>query len=507
MARNKSTKDNKNVDNMEEKQDLNPFNEVHQDGEPAQDSTTELEIKIPEVNNSEISNSEVNNSEVSNSEASNSEAKNSEANNSEVSNSKENDSVISNLEISNSKENDSEISNLEISKFEIDNSEEQDTKASSDEEVQTEDKKPEAADDTVVEPDAAKVKTKWNRYKIIRIICLVGFIIFSALFINEAIIQPWRTKQVVELSRDLFSKPTDTPYVSPIPTQAPSITQVPDEIETTTVVEATPTPDPNRDELGRLIYFKDLLAINEDVKGWITIPGTEIDYVVMQSETPDYYLDKDIHKEYSKAGTLYLDWRSSVERNTKNFVIYGHNMVSTPEGMFHEILQYKNKNLKYYKKNPVITFDSLYQTGKWKIISVFITNGSSKNEPLFEYRTSDFKNTSEYLNFVYQLRVRSLLNIDTVDFNENDQIITLSTCSYEVDRDYRTVVVARKVRDGEDPAVDVDSVTRNSSPLYPASYYKAKGGEAPELYKTFEEALENGAINWYKPVEDAQVQE
>lgn len=441
MARDKSTKDKKSIDNKEEKQNLSNTNEVHEEVQTL-DSTNELENNKSEINSSESNNSQV-----------------------------------------------------------------EDTKASSDEDLHTEEKEPEAENDTVVESETAKGKPKWNKYKIIRVICLIGFIIFSALFINEAIIQPWRTKQVIDLSRDLYNKPSDTPYVSPIPTQAPTITQIPDETEPTTVVEATPTPDPNRDELGRLIYFKDLLAINEDVKGWITIPGTKIDYVVMQSETPDYYLDKDIHKEYSKAGTLYLDWRSSAERNTKNLVIYGHNMVTTPEGMFHEILQYKNKNLKYYKKNPVITFDTIYQTGKWKIVSVFITNGSSKKEPLFEYRTSDFKNTSEYLNFVYQLRVRSLLNIDTVDFNENDQIITLSTCSYEVDRDYRTVIVARKVRDGEDPTVDVESVTRNSSPLYPASYYKAEGGEAPDLYPTFEEALENGAIKWYKPVEEVKVQE
>ena len=104
-----------------------------------------------------------------------------------------------------------------------------------------------------------------------------------------------------------------------------------------------------------------------------------------------------------------------------------------------------------------------------------------------------------FLNFIYQLRIRSIYNIDAVDINENDQIITLSTCSYEV-KNYRTVIVARKLREGEDPFVDVDRVTLNTEPLYPSTWYYRYGGKAPKLTQTFEEALENGEIKWYQPV-------
>ena len=333
-------------------------------------------------------------------------------------------------------------------------------------------------------------KSKFNRYKIIRIISIIGFIIFTALFINEVVIQPIRIKNSIDLTRDLYNKPTETP-ATPVLTKAP---------EPTTVIPATPTPDPNRDAQGRLLQFKDLLNTSNDVKGWLTIPDTNIDYVVTQGskDNPDYYLDKDINGKYSKAGTLYLDIRSSVEDNTKNYVIYGHNMVSTVEKMFHFLLNYKK--VSYYQQHPLITFDTIYNTGEWKIFAVFITNGSDKKETLYDYRTSTFKGSSEFLNFVYQMRIRSILNIDTVDINENDQILTLSTCSnYELDN-YRTVIVARKVREGEDTTVDVDSVTKNENPLYPESYYRHYGGKAPVLADTFEEALTNGDIKWYKEV-------
>lgn len=343
-------------------------------------------------------------------------------------------------------------------------------------------------------------------YKVLNILCIAGFIIFGALFINEVVIQPIRIKNSIDKTRELY-KPVPSPIPQAKPTDMPA-----NELDSSELTNPpTPTPDPNRDEFGRLLQFSELLAINEDVKGWITIPDSTIDYVVVQAsrDNPEYYLDKDIFGEYSKAGTLFLDVRSSVERNTQSLVIHGHNMVSTPEKMFRDLIKYKveksgknkNKVPNFYKEHPLVNFDTIYQTGQWKIFSVFITNGSTnKREAFFDFTKANFKNASDFLNFVYQLRIRSELNIDCVDITDSDQLLVLSTCSYEID-DYRTVVVARRLRDGEDPYVDVDSVTVNKNPLYPNSYYYRYGGKAPKLPETFEEALESGLINWYTPPE------
>lgn len=89
--------------------------------------------------------------------------------------------------------------------------------------------------------------------------------------------------------------------------------------------------------------------------------------------------------------------------------------------------------------------------------ALFITNGSDEKGELYDYRKSAFEHSSKFLKFVYQI------------INENDQILCLSTCSYEVD-DYRTVVVAREVRDGDSTTVDVNRVEVNTTPLY-ATYF------------------------------------
>ena len=305
---------------------------------------------------------------------------------------------------------------------------------------------------------------------------------------------------------------TPTPTISapaPTPEPAPEPTPTP-----TPISSSTPTPSPKpkkkmpklisnpkgkRDEMGRLLQFKDLLAANEDVKGWIK--DSTMDYVVLQSSKydPEYYLNRNFFGDYYKAGSLFLDIRSSVETPTQNFVIHGHNMISTPEKMFHYIKYYSD--VSYYKKHPVISFDTIYEEADYKVFAIIKTTPKVREDYFFEYRQSTFRDASEFLNFVYQIRIRSLIIVDDVDINENDTLLTLSTCSYEVDNDYRTVVFARKIREGEDSKVDLKTVKVNKKPLYCDDYYNQNGGKPPKLPATFEKALEKGYINWYTPPE------
>lgn len=297
--------------------------------------------------------------------------------------------------------------------------------------------------------------------------------------------------------------PASTPVPSPIPTPIPSPSPAP-------TIAPSPTPKPRnklpkllsnpkgeRDAEGRLLQFKDLLEANSHVKGWIK--DSTMDYVVLQSpkSDPEYYLFKDFYGDYYKAGSLFLDRRSSVETPTQNFVIHGHNMISTPEKMFHYIKFYKD--VSYYKKHPIISFDTIYEEADYKVFALIKTTPKVKKDYFFEYRQSIFEDSSDFLNFVYQVRIRSLIIVDDVDINENDTLLTLSTCSYEVDNDYRTVAFARKIREGESSNVNMKTVRVNKNPLYCDDYYKQNGGKAPKLPATFEEAMEKGDISWYSP--------
>jgi sortase B len=342
-------------------------------------------------------------------------------------------------------------------------------------------------------------KKRSYRNNVLSIAFSIGFVFFASLLVKEIVITPYQIHQSIERTNRLHLSNRENDNLvtmTPVSTIDISFEQTEkntqSDIDTKEIISAY---DSNRDSKGRLLQFKDLLVVNEDVKGWISIPESNIDYVVMQSakDDPDYYLTRDIKKQEMKAGSLFLDYKCSVEDKSQNLTIHGHNMTST-DNMFHYLTKFKE--LDYYIERPVFSFDTIFQNGQWKIFSVFITNGSSAKEEFFDYTRSHFRGSSDFLNHIYQLRIRSLIHINTVDINENDQILTLSTCSYEV-KNYRTVIVARKIREGEDTSVDVDSVTINPEPLYPNSYYFRYGGKAPEFTETFEEALENGEIKWY----------
>ena len=154
----------------------------------------------------------------------------------------------------------------------------------------------------------------------------------------------------------------------------------------------------------------------------------------------------------------------------------------------------QNFSLDYYKEHPTFEMDTVKYNGDWKIFSVFKTNTlSSQGEP-FNYLRTSFSSDSDFLNFIYQMEIRSMFNTG-VDVSADDQIVLLSTCSYEMDG-FRTVIAARKVREGEDTTVDTSKVTWNSTVLYPDGWYSAKGGTKPQHPATFEEALAQGKINW-----------
>ena len=83
------------------------------------------------------------------------------------------------------------------------------------------------------------------------------------------------------------------------------------------------------------------------------------------------------------------------------------------------------------------------------------------------------------MQMVGQMQIRSIINAP-VDVLPGDELLTLSTCTYEFD-DARLVVVARKVREGESASVDVGAATLNPKPLYPQIWYDKKGGTRPDV--------------------------
>lgn len=245
----------------------------------------------------------------------------------------------------------------------------------------------------------------------------------------------------------------------------------------------------NRNEANPEDRFAELKKQNSDVIGWLTIGSTRVDNAVYQTDNNDYYINHNALKEESVYGALFADYKNRITKtgNNTNITIYGHHMKDGT--MLADIHKYKS--LDFYKESPTVTFDTIYGTGGvYKVFACMITNAdrADDNGYFFNYTVSDFNSNSDFMSWIEQVRRRSLY-ITPVDVVPGDQILTLSTCTYEIKNvEMRCVVLARKVRENEDVKVNTSETSYNSKIIYPAIWYEKKGGQKP--------VYEDGLTTW-----------
>ncbi len=314
-------------------------------------------------------------------------------------------------------------------------------------------------------PVVGDPKQEWLR-KIAFLLALFVFIGSAAYLIDDMVLQPRHTQAVVETLRDLYY--TDSSVDD-------------EEKEDTTVY-----PE------GMLETFRSLYRRNADVRGWLTF-STEgedlfdgaIDNPVMQTADNDYYLTHDFLRDIDKAGSLYFDCRNdlSAEGVNRNLIIYGHNLKSGL--MFSRFNLLAKSNLNRARQLTTLTLSTLYEEYTYKVFAVMIVNANTEEEPVFNYIRTQFTD-EEFAGFIDDVRSRSLYDFGDVDVTAEDELLTLSTCSNKREtylKDARTVIVARKLREGEEPTVDTAKTVLNEDVLMPKMWYVAQGLELPRVYQ------------------------
>ncbi len=247
---------------------------------------------------------------------------------------------------------------------------------------------------------------------------------------------------------------------------------------------------------GYLPKFAALYAQNPDVAGWIKIDGTEhLDMVVVQTDDNLYYERRDFTGASNQHGVAFVDYRVFQREPSTNTIIYSHNM--NDGQMFGELLKYKS--IDFYRTHPLVSYDSVYYEGMYKIFAVVVCK---KDDPDFLYHNFiDKESDEEMAEYVNKIRERSILNTK-VDVRTDDLLLTMSTCDYSFkaengDHIARFVVFARKVRDGESLDVDTAGATINTNPVMPAEWYAhLKKQQEAELKRQQEEAEKQINAKW-----------
>ena len=167
------------------------------------------------------------------------------------------------------------------------------------------------------------------------------------------------------------------------------------------------------------VNFDDLKKKNSDTVGWIKVEGTNINYPVVQTTDNKYYLNHSYDKTSNKAGWVFADYRNDLDNFDKNTVIYAHGRVDTTMfGSLKNILKsswYNNKN------NHIIKFSTPKENTLWQVFSVYTIEAESY------YITTKFPSNEYFKEFVTTLKNRSKIEFSAIP-NENDKILTLSTC-------------------------------------------------------------------------------
>ena len=227
--------------------------------------------------------------------------------------------------------------------------------------------------------------------------------------------------------------------------------------------DVTPAPEPtvNRYErVGALAYpnlekctldedkilprYKAIYEMNHDLVGWITIPGTDIDYPVVQCEDSEYYLDHDFFGRENNNGQIILDKLCDPYTPSYNLVISGHNMRS--DKMFGTLDEYRNKS--YWEAHKIVQFDTLMERKEYVVFAAFYSANYDVDETGFRYYT-DIQYRIDAEQWFEEIRKYQLFD-SGVEVEFGDEFLTLTTCNRQKRQDGRFVVVCRKIRQGEE---------------------------------------------------------
>lgn len=266
-----------------------------------------------------------------------------------------------------------------------------------------------------------------------------------------------------------------------------------DDAEEYIIPETTPNPDmviqtDSRDtaeiQLHMLAEMQNAMNLAEfpaDIVGYLYIPGTSIDQPVVQNlDGNDFYLRRTYLGASDNNGSYFADFRAVLgDRNSisPNVVLYGHSMEDDyNERDFSQLNKFMD--LHFATNNQFIYFSTLESDMVWQVFANYYAHVS------FLYNTPNL-DAATMLNNITQARQSSIMNYN-IDVGANDNILTLSTCTYTFDdgkypNDFRYVVQAKLLPEGAEllpVAVEV-----NPAPVLPT-----QGKFAGELPTADEEA-------------------
>lgn len=194
---------------------------------------------------------------------------------------------------------------------------------------------------------------------------------------------------------------------------------------------AVPTPEPTPEPVVIPIDFEEWKGINEDVYAWINVPGTNIDYPVLQSGEgvdPDYYLEYCIDRTRGRPGCIYSETNYNPDPfNDIVTILYGHDMW-TDDTYFHQLHLLEDPD--FFEENRQVIIYTPDEIRNYTIFAVF--NYDDRHLMMSNYGfTMNFHKTN-FLEEVYSIRdMKAIIDESMKErvMDESSRILILSTCN------------------------------------------------------------------------------
>lgn len=177
------------------------------------------------------------------------------------------------------------------------------------------------------------------------------------------------------------------------------------------------------------IDFEALQAQNPDIVAWIQIPGTQINYPIVQAKDNSYYLHRDVERKKSSSGAIFLDYADHSDFSSLHNVIYGHHMKNG--SMFKDISRYKDQA--YLDRHAEILLYTPKRTIHLKALAAVCTSPDAIR------RKTDFESGEEFSSYIQQMikKAKASRPIE----GTLSRLYSFVTCSYEFEN-ARTILYA-----------------------------------------------------------------
>ena len=170
------------------------------------------------------------------------------------------------------------------------------------------------------------------------------------------------------------------------------------------------------------VDFAGMWEVNEDVYAWITVPGTVIDYPILQHATDNtYYLNYNIDGSYGYPGCIYTENMNSKDFTDNNTVIYGHNMKNGT--MFAGLHKFEDAG--FFEENTEVFIYTPEREYKYTIFAAYIYDD---RHLLYSFDFANEQVYATYLEDILNMRSMNALIREDVEVTAEDKIITLVTC-------------------------------------------------------------------------------